>query len=339
MGSFVSAFKTNTEDYVELEQEQVVSNQLLKYTHCLERTETDLDPLQASFLAVARSSIINIMGKKQCESYRVHDSFTLTDLNIMRSIHRIPHFDVDKHNEVKHLIDPLKKAFEIGKLNQIEKTIRAMKNIRVYQGNSFTTIDYQLLDILEYITQLCFVKKYNPLTHWTDIFDILFRGTNIKLSNRTSNSNGNKVTKDHILFQCHSQNKGFGRLHNIELSLCGVSLTTNQDEKGSMLQSQLIVSNKTILDGLEKSYDIDNAQGFFPINIQIVGYVGYLYSIRKYKGVFVASQVCESTLFIPRTIDEFYSFLYNDHVLEMLCNLKRHYVNMAKLVRHASITT
>lgn len=91
------------------------------------------------------------MGKKQCESYVAHDSFTPTDLNIMRSIHRIPHFDVDKHKEVNHLIDPLKKAFEIGKLDQIKKTIRGMKNVRVYNGNSFTTIDYRLLDILEYM--------------------------------------------------------------------------------------------------------------------------------------------------------------------------------------------
>lgn len=56
--------------------------------------------------------------------------------------------------------------------------------------------------------------------------------------------------------------------------------------------------------------------------IDYIGYSGYLYSVKRYKGVFVASQVCENTLFIPQTMEEFQSFLYNDHVLEILCNLK-----------------
>lgn len=102
--------------------------------------------------------------------------------------------------------------------------------------------------------------------------------------------------------------------------------TNGEDEKESLFQSQLIVSNKTILDRLESAYDMDTNQDFFPIGIQVVDYVGYLYSIRKYKGIYVASQVCESTLSIPRTIDEFYSFLYDDHVLEMLCNLKVNHI-------------
>lgn len=91
------------------------------------------------------------MGKKQAESYQKHKSFSLTDLKIIRSLHRVAYFNVDKHNEVNHLIDPLKKAFEIGKLKEVEKTIQSMKKVRVYQGNPFTTIDYQLLDILEYM--------------------------------------------------------------------------------------------------------------------------------------------------------------------------------------------
>lgn len=91
------------------------------------------------------------MGKKQCESYQKYKSFTATDLSIMRVIHKLPHFNVDKHAEVKHLIDPLKKAFEIGKIDQVAIAIHSMKNIQIYKGCSFTTMNYQLLDILEYM--------------------------------------------------------------------------------------------------------------------------------------------------------------------------------------------
>ncbi|GAA5802253.1 hypothetical protein HPULCUR_007716 [Helicostylum pulchrum] len=167
----------------------------------------------------------------------------------MRSIHRIPYFDFDKHNEVNHLINPLKKAFKIGELNLVKKTIRDMKNAHFYKGTLFTSVEFRLLDILEYITQLCSTNENDPITHWTRIFDILFRGTNVKLTNRTS--------KD-----------------------------------------------------------------FFPIGVQIVDYSGYLYSIRKYNGVQVASQVCGSDIYIPRTVKEFSSFLYNGHVLEKLCSLE-----------------
>lgn len=91
------------------------------------------------------------MGRKQCESYLDHDSFTSTDLTIMRSIHRIPYFDFDKHNEVNHLINPLKKAFKIGELNLVKKTIRDMKNAHFYKGTLFTSVEFRLLDILEYM--------------------------------------------------------------------------------------------------------------------------------------------------------------------------------------------
>jgi hypothetical protein len=91
------------------------------------------------------------MGRKQCESYQQHESFTPIDLHIMRSIHKLAYFDVDKYSEVKHLLDPLKQAFEQDQLNQVSKEIRNMKNIQIYKGSSFTTIDYQLLDILEYM--------------------------------------------------------------------------------------------------------------------------------------------------------------------------------------------
>lgn len=39
----------------------------------------------------------------------------------------------------------------MGSLNQVLRDIQSMKNIRAYKGYSFTTIDYQLLDILEYM--------------------------------------------------------------------------------------------------------------------------------------------------------------------------------------------
>lgn len=69
----------------------------------------------------------------------------------MRSIHRIPYFDFDKHNEVNHLINPLKKAFKIGELNLVKKTIRDMKNAHFYKGTLFTSVEFRLLDILEYM--------------------------------------------------------------------------------------------------------------------------------------------------------------------------------------------
>lgn len=47
-----------------------------------------------------------------------------------------------------------------------------------------------------------------------------------------------------------------------------------------------------------------------------------MYSIRRYKGVYIASQVCENTIFIPQTLEEFRHLLFHDCVLEMLFSLK-----------------
>lgn len=54
----------------------------------------------------------------------------------------------------------------------------------------------------------------------------------------------------------------------------------------------------------------------------MLDYTGYLYTIKCHKGVYIASRACENILFIPQTIEEFHLFLFNDRVLEMLCNLK-----------------
>lgn len=62
---------------------------------------------------VLQSSIINIIGKKQCESYQNFGSFNGTDLKIMRSICKVSHFDVDKYSEINHLIEPLKSVIII----------------------------------------------------------------------------------------------------------------------------------------------------------------------------------------------------------------------------------
>ncbi|KAG2193667.1 hypothetical protein INT47_002309, partial [Mucor saturninus] len=317
---------------------------------------------------VVRASIINIMGKKQCESYKKYNAFTSTDLSILRSIHKLPHFNADKHNEVNHLIEPLKRAFQVGSMDQVATTIENMKNIQIYKGNPFTTIDYQLLDIIEYISNFC-VRHHNlhskPFIHWTHIFDILFRGTNIKLTkafslsintlinilyfshkSKFSITDNSDISNDTILFQCHAQQTttDYGRQNNIELATCGMTMNMlnatqlENDDREAIFQSHSVLVNKSILEELTvSSYRInDLTEDVFPIGIQLIGYVGYLYSVKRYKGVYIASQVCESTLFIPQTLAEFQSFLYNDHILEMLCNLKRHYVNIAKVVRRAS---
>lgn len=101
------------------------------------------------------------MGKKQCESYKKYQVFTSTDLHILRSIHKLPHFNADKHSEVNHLIEPLKRAFEIGNMDQVATAIQSMKNIQIYKGNPFTTIDFQLLDIIEYMYVCSFFNYYH----------------------------------------------------------------------------------------------------------------------------------------------------------------------------------
>jgi hypothetical protein len=106
------------------------------------------------------------------------------------------------------------------------------------------------------------------------------------------------------------------------------------DDKEAIIQSNSILVNKKILEFLSKYQHQDAIEDCHPIYIQLTGYDGYLYSIQYYNGVYIASQVCENILFIPQTQQEFQSFLFEGHVLEMLCNLKRHYVNIVKVVRH-----
>lgn len=91
------------------------------------------------------------------------------------------------------------------------------------------------------------------------------------LKSRTSRLEGSKSTKESILFHCQSQNISSNR-HSIELSICNMSVSSNQDDdEAAIIQSESILSNKLILDDLLKTYDVDTAQGFFPIGIQVIG--------------------------------------------------------------------
>ncbi|KAK4509888.1 uncharacterized protein ATC70_007192 [Mucor velutinosus] len=342
---------------------QLLKKQLINYMkHLMERKE-QLSELEESFLLntfprvftrVLQSSIINILGKKQCESYQHHGSFNGTDLKIMRSICKITHFDVDKYCEINHLIEPLKLAFTAGSLPKVLATIESMKQHNDEQGQLLSTIGYKLLDILEYLTMVCMNKEKNAKTvfvHWMNIFDILFRGTNVKISNRKSRfskqplpekipaiKRQNKrrdrsdaaTTNDSILFQCLCHNS-LSQQEPVEISACNISYKVSEDseeqhaEKEAIFQNDSILINKAILDKLKNDYpDIDEStwKDVYPLGIHLSEFDGYIYSIRPYKGVYVASLACENTLFIPKTIEEFEIFLYKSRVLEILCNLK-----------------
>ncbi|CAO3611269.1 unnamed protein product [Mucor fragilis] len=352
-------FEDFDDDTSDTHHKQLLKKQLIDYMKHLTERKEQLTELEESFLLVLQSSIINILGKKQCESYQNHGSFNSTDLKIMRSICKVAHFDVDKYYE----------AFKAGSLQKVLASIESMKQHNDHQGLLLSTIDYKLLDILEYFTKICMKKEKSAkdvFGHWTNIFDILFRGTNVKLSNRRSrfskqphpkkvsvNKQHNKrldkadaTTNDGIVFQCLCDNS-LSQQEPVEISACNISYKAEEDneeqyaEKEAIFQINSILINKAILDKLKKDYpDIDEStmKDVYPLGIHLSEFDGYVYSIRPYKGVYVASQVCENILFIPKTIEEFEIFLYKSRVLEMLCNLKRHYINVAKIIRQASVS-
>ncbi|KAF1806421.1 hypothetical protein FB192DRAFT_1453505 [Mucor lusitanicus] len=363
-------FEDFDDDSCDTHQKQLLKKQLIDYMKHLTERKHQLSELDKSFLLVLQSSIINILGKKQCESYQNYGSFNGTDLKIMRSICKVAHFDVDKYYEINHLIQPLKLAFKAGSLQKVLATIESMKQHNDHQGLLLSTIDYKLLDILEYFTKICVNKEKNSkdvFGHWMNIFDILFRGTNVKLSNRRSRfskqpphsekvsinkqKNGrldrfNAATNDTILFQCLCHNS-LSQQEPVEISACSISYKVDEDteeqfaEKEAIFQNNSILINKAILDKLKEDYpDIDEStmKDVYPLGIHLSEFDGYVYSIRPYKGVYVASQVCENILFIPRTTEEFEIFLYKSRVLEMLCNFKRHYISVAKIIRQASVS-
>ncbi|KAL9560296.1 hypothetical protein MBANPS3_000023 [Mucor bainieri] len=347
-------FEDFDDDSSDTNQKQLLKKQLIDYVKHLTQRKEQLSELEESFLLVLQSSIINILGKKQCESYQNHGSFNGTDLKIMRSMCKVAHFDVDKYCEINHLIEPLKSAFKTGSLQKVLATLESMKQHNDQQGLLLSTIDYKLLDILEYLTKICMSKEKNAkdvFGHWTNIFDILFRGTNVKLSNRRSRfsrqtrtesappntlQNNRRcdrsiaATNDTILFQCLCHNS-LSQQEPVEISACNISYKADEDseeqfaEKEAIFQSNSILINKAILDKLKKDYpDMDESimNDVYPLGIHLSEFDGYVYSIRPYKGVYVASQACENILFIPKTIEEFEIFLYKSRVLEMLCNLK-----------------
>ncbi|KAL7325169.1 hypothetical protein PS15p_207685 [Mucor circinelloides] len=362
-------FEDFGDDTSDTYHKHLLKKQLIDYMKNMMRHREQLGDLEDSFLKVLESSVINILGKKQCESYQNHGSFNGTDLKIMRSICKVAYFDVDKYYEVNHLIEPLRSAFKYGSLQKVLMSIESMKQHNDHQGLFFSTIDYKLLDILEYLTNFCMNEEKNAkdvFGHWMNIFDILFRGTNVKLSNRRSrfsikqpdqreslnkqqkrrSDSTSAPTKDSILFQCLCHNS-FSQQEPVEISACNISYKANEDtneqyaEKEAIFQSNSILINKAILDKLKKDYpniDENIMKDVYPLGIHLSEFDGYVYSIRPYKGVYVASQVCENILFIPKTIEEFEVFLYKSRVLEMLCNLKRHYINVAKIIRQASVS-
>ncbi|GAN07074.1 hypothetical protein MAM1_0147d06564 [Mucor ambiguus] len=281
---------------------QLFKKQLIDYMKHLTERKEQLSELEKSFLLVLQSSIINILGKKQCESYQNYGSFSSTDLKIMKSICKVAHFDVDKYCEINHLLEPLKSAFKAGSLQKVLATIESTKQHNDHQGLLISTIDYKLLDILEYLTKICMSKEKDTkdvFGHWTNIFDILFRGTNVKLSNRISrfsqqplqekvsaNKQLNRrldkstaTTKDTILFQCLCHNS-LSQQELVEISACNISYKVNGDseeqyaEKEAIFQNNSILINKAILDKLRKDYpDIDEStmKDVYSLGIHISG--------------------------------------------------------------------
>ncbi|CAO3625412.1 unnamed protein product [Mucor hiemalis] len=348
------------------------------------QNQTEISQVEKSFMQVAQSYIINIMGKKLCESYINCDSFTSTDLNIMRSIHKLHHFNTDTNAEVKNLADPLRKSFLKGGLHQVRTDIQLMKNTQESTEYSLRAEDYQLLDIIDYMAGLCQLSSEggnnDAFMHWQSIFNLLFRGTNIKLTgvkSKLSLQSDEEIRKDinsksdsskhesgnTIIFQSYEQpgttatanfngNKPSTTLFELEnvfnLSYCLYTAVEDQkdalhnemklkckDDKETIDQNESILLNKSILDSvLKPEYsDKEEEQSIYIIGIHLVGYIGYIYAIRRYKGVYIAFQVCVNTIFMPQSLGEFQYLLFHDCMLEILCNLKKYFIGTAKMLK------
>ncbi|CAO3700112.1 unnamed protein product [Rhizopus stolonifer] len=190
-----------------------------------------------------------------------------------------------------------------------------MKNLQLY---SFTTLDNQLLDILEHMTCMALSSSTIRWVDWILVFDILFRGTNVKLS----------IQSNEISFYCQSQNI-LGEQERVELSACVGS--SFQDP--FILQSKWIIRHQSIASTLFQN--IRPMGTFYPIGIHIQGSNGYLFSV-QHKGIYVASKVSENPLFMPQNEQEYGTFLEN-HVLDILCHLKKHYTELAKVIRRTTM--
>ncbi|CEP09089.1 hypothetical protein [Parasitella parasitica] len=144
-------FEDFDDDATNTESKHLLRKQLVNYMKHFTHQKERLSELEESFLLVLQSSIINLLGKEQCESYQKYGSFNGTDLKIMSSICRLTHFDADKYSEVSQLVEPLKTAFKTGSLQKVLVSIETMKNYNDQQGLPLSTIGYKLLDILEYM--------------------------------------------------------------------------------------------------------------------------------------------------------------------------------------------
>lgn len=105
----------------------------------------------------------------------------------------------------------------------------------------------------------------NHLTHWITIFDILFRGSIIKLC----------LEQDHVSFYCQSQNS-LGEQEKITVSICHYT-ECEDDRKQAILQTQSIGMNQSILAHLSKEYKMTDE--CFPIGIHIDRKMVILYMI------------------------------------------------------------
>lgn len=108
-------------------------------------------------------------------------------------------------------------------------------------------------------------SQQNNFTHWINLFDILFRGSIIKIC----------LEQDHVSFYCQIQN-ALGEEEKIIFSICNYTECDN-DRKQAILQTQSISIHQSILAHLLKQYKMTD--NFFPIGIHIDRKMVILYII------------------------------------------------------------
>ncbi|KAI8979944.1 hypothetical protein BDB01DRAFT_249114 [Pilobolus umbonatus] len=298
--------------------------------------DSNMNRMELSFVYVSNRNIINTMGVKQLESYQRRNRLKPGTIYKLRSLCQTPDFTYSNNALIEHILTTLRKAYSIGNLDETRFAIKYMKNAQMMSKVHRSTLDYLLLDMLEHIIETCLGhKEHTPYTYWYNIFTMLFRGTHIKLTNHNSvyaDDCSSTIDTEKILFQCVTHDV-YGKQKHIEISSCEHTNSSSNTEN-TILQSKLICINQSILCNLMN--ECKDVQDIFPIGIHLDGYSGYLFSIKPYRDIYVASQICDHPFFLPLTMAEFELFIHEGRMLEMLCNLREHYKSITKFIRQSN---
>ncbi|KAL7310161.1 hypothetical protein PS15m_009693 [Mucor circinelloides] len=315
-----------------------------------------LSASEKSFMNCLLSGCVNTIST----SYQVHlaQSIGVTNFQAILNHKTLP----PAHNsqEWVELKLRLKAAYDYGGLEQL-RTFVISSRLSIYQNREATSksLSLKILDIYEHILNTVEYVDWTAghteeeyASYWVPILRIMFRGTSVSLKTGESTSAASKFERQ------VNENEYGGVSQNImgrriDLLLKG-HLSDDKDKQqiiemaameikpaGVCLETEVIQLNKNVrvnksILGCLRSHCGEYADdSLFTIGMDVIGLSGYLYVIKQFEDVVVATKAHNKNMFLPADIDEIMDFM-DSNTLDQLLNYMDEITSLYQKVKLSS---